>query len=470
MASIAKLVVTLGANVAGFETDMARASRNQRERMRDMEKAAAQMGKAVAAGFAVIGGATILAVKSAAKFEAAMAEVSTLLDDTSGLEKTADAVKGLAVQFGQMPVDQAKALYQIISAGASTAADQMEQLTAANKLAVGGVTDVTTAADGLTTVLNAYAGSGMSAQEVSDILFTTMKAGKTTIGELSQGIGNVATIAAQTGVTFDQLGAAVGTLTKAGINTSQAMDSLRGVLSAVLKQSDQSVKMAKELGVEFNVTALEAKGLHGFLADIAATGATSEQLSKLFGRVEGLNAVMALGSQGGAEFTRQLESMAGAAGATDTAVAKMMESVDFKAKQAAAAFEVLRIEMGKELLAAVGDLAKYFVANMDKMREYAQKFGKAVAEAAMVAGKAFKLLADNIDLVATALAALFAAKYARLLLGLGAAATSVVGVFVGLATAAYLAVDPLKEYLDVSGELEGAVDTLSKAVDGLTDS
>ena len=91
MASIAKLVVTLAANTGKFDTDMARTARKQRKRMRDMEKAAAQMGRAITIGFAAVAGATVLAVKSAAKFEAAMAEVSTLLDDTSGLEKTADA-------------------------------------------------------------------------------------------------------------------------------------------------------------------------------------------------------------------------------------------------------------------------------------------------------------------------------------------------------------------------------------------
>jgi TP901 family phage tail tape measure protein len=369
MASIAKLLVTVGADVSDFETDMKRASRISDREMRKMERQAKQLndkwnrnfkmaGVAVAAGLAI-------ATKAAADFEKAMAEVSTLLEDTSGMDALGDSVKRMSVEFGQAPVDQAKALYQIISAGASDAATQMEHLEAANRLAVGGVTDVATAADGLTTVLNAYEGSGMSATDVSDILFQTMRNGKTTIGELAGSIGNVATIAAQTGVGFDQLGAAVGTLTKKGINTSQAMDAIRGVLSAVLKQSDQSVKMADELGVAFNATALEAKGLHGFLADIAASGATSEQLSKLFGRVEGLNAVMALGSANGAEFTEQLESMGDVAGQSEAAVAKMADTTAFKVAQATAAFETLKIEIGQRFLSAVSGAATKFVEYFD---------------------------------------------------------------------------------------------------------
>ena len=112
------------------------------------------------AGLAVVSGLAT-ATKAAINFEKVMAEVSTLMDDTSGLDKMSKSVRKLSIEFGQSPVSTAKALYQIISAGASDAATQMKQLTVANKLAVGGVTDVATAADGLTTVLNAYAGSGI---------------------------------------------------------------------------------------------------------------------------------------------------------------------------------------------------------------------------------------------------------------------------------------------------------------------
>lgn len=371
MASIAKLVVSLGANISDFETDMKRASALSKREMTKMQKEADRLNKEwnnnfKAAGLGVAAGIG-LAIKAAADFEKAMAEVSTLLDDTSGLKRTEEAVKGLAVQFGQAPVDQAKALYQIISAGASDSATQVELLTAANKLAVGGVTDVTTAADGLTTVLNAYAGTGLDSARASDILFTTMKQGKTTVGELASSVGNVATIAAQTGVSFEEIGASVGTLTKAGIATGESMNALRGVLAAVLKQSKQSTDIAEELGVAFDVSALKAKGLAKFLGDIAATGATEEQLAKLFGRVEGLSAVMALGANNAEEFTKQLEAQAKSAGATDEAVSKMMESTAFKADQAKAAFQALGIEIGQRFLASVSGMATLFVENIDKM-------------------------------------------------------------------------------------------------------
>ena len=409
--SIAKLVVSLGANVSDFETNMKRASSMSKRELYKMEQQSKKLNATWNRNFKLAGAAVaaglILATKSALEFDKAMAEVSTLLDgsSTESMAKLGKSVKDLSVQFAQSPIDQARALYQVISAGASDSATQMEQLTIANKLAVGGVTDVATAADGLTTVINAYAGSGLTAEQISDSLFTTMKNGKTTIGELSASIGSVATIAAQVGVGFNELGAAIGTITKSGIATSEAMSSVRSVLSAVLKQSADTQKAAKELGIEFNVSALKAKGLAGVMADIANSGATEEQLQKLVGRVEGLSAVMSLGANNAQEFTAQLKAQAEAAGATDEATRKVMESASFRAEQAAAAFAVLRIEIGEKFLSAVSGLATGFVTHFDTITNAIEAFILLISIRATVAVAAsFLAMAGNVTLLATAMA------------------------------------------------------------------
>lgn len=67
MASIAKLVVSLGANIAGFETDMARASANQKRRMKQMEREAQDAARAVGVVFtASVAAMTAMVVKSTA--------------------------------------------------------------------------------------------------------------------------------------------------------------------------------------------------------------------------------------------------------------------------------------------------------------------------------------------------------------------------------------------------------------------
>jgi hypothetical protein len=95
------------------------------------------------------------ATRYALEFNKAMAEVSTLLPDTDNLAAVSREVRRLSVEFNQAPVDQARAMYQVISAGARNAAEASRILEVANRLAVGGVTSVTVAADGLTSLLNA---------------------------------------------------------------------------------------------------------------------------------------------------------------------------------------------------------------------------------------------------------------------------------------------------------------------------
>ena len=306
------------------------------------------------AGAAVYGlGRTVgNAATASAEFGTAMAEVSTLLDDTSSVDGLSDSVRELSREYGQAPTAQAKALYQIISAGASNAADATTILTAANKLAIGGVTDVATAADGLTSILNAYGAEVGTASDVSDALFVAMKAGKTTIGELSNSIGQVAPLASQAGAGLEEILAATAALTKGGVSTSEAMTQLRGILAAVVKPTKEASDAAEELGLDFSAAALKSKGLAGFLADVQAkTGGSTEAMAKLFGGVEALGGALALTGKASNVFRAILEDMAKKAGLTETAFAKMSETPEMAALRFKAALKDLQISLGQAVTA-----------------------------------------------------------------------------------------------------------------------
>ena len=369
MASIAKLVVTLGANTAAFETDMQRAAGISKRQMAKMERDAKRLNEQWTRNFKIAGAAVaaglVIATKAAIDFESAMSEVATL--GTGDINALSDSVKRLSVEFGQAPVDQAKALYQVISAGFSEAADSVEVLTVANKLAVGGLTTVSVAADGLTSTLNAYSLEASEAGRVSDIFFNTMKQGKTTIPEISAAIGNVATIAFQAGVSLEELGAATALVTKQGQDTSRSMDGLRGVLSAVLKQSKQTQAAAKDIGIEFDLARLKTVGLAGVLQDIADSGATADQLSKLVGRVEGLTNALSLVKDGGRAFAEELRLIQAGIGATDDAVAVITKSTKFLMQQLSSVVQVAAISFGEKLLPAIQSVSRVMILNFDKI-------------------------------------------------------------------------------------------------------
>lgn len=380
--------------------------------------------------------------EEALHFSTAMAEISTLLspEQSKQVGLLSSQIRELGNQFGQLPSEQAKALYEIISAGASDAAQAMEILTAADKLAIGGVTDVQTAADGLTTVLAAYAGQVRDATEASDSMFVAAAAGKTTIEELSRFIGKVAPIAAQTGVSLDELNAAAGVLTKNGQSTMVAMQGLRGVLMSVMNPSHEASVLAGALGVNYSVAALKAKGLMGFLDDLGkATKGNTEELAKLLGTTEAILPAMTLLSESGrAGMTQTMADMADKAGRTEAAFAKMAETPQFKIDQLRAKLSNLKIDLGNGLLDVLAPAAEKLARNFDGVTAAVGFLGRAVAVVGAMRFAAW--IQDTVVALYRKVAATIAATTATN--GLKAALSAMggpIGVVAGLVTVAVMA-------------------------------
>lgn len=386
----------LSRGMSGAEQAVNQAERSMGAALGRIDRAFAQVDRTTAGVTARIGQfAAVLGIGGVAttlsdvatearEFQTALAQVSTLLSDTSGLDRYATQLKGIAKQFGGLPIAQTKGLYEILSAGSYAAANAMDVLTQSNKLAIGGVTDVKTAADGLTSVLNAYGAAAGSATNVSDAFFAAAAAGKTDIAQLASYIGQVAPIAAQTGVSLDELMAAAAALTAGGIKTSTAMDGLRSVIAAVLKPSQEAAAASAAMGLQFNAAALKSKGLVGFLADVQAkTGGSADALALLFGGVEALLPVMALGGDTAGAFADALNELLHKAGATETAYNKMAGTAQKMADRLAAAASVYRIELGARLLAAAQPAMQGLVDNFDAVTSAAEQTA-AVLLAALV--------------------------------------------------------------------------------------
>ena len=74
------------------------------------------------------------------------------------------------------------------------------------------------------------------------------------------------------------------------------------------------------MGLEFSSAAIKAKGFGGFLADvIEKTGGSEVALTKLFGSVEAVAAIMPLANDGLEKFNTSLENQRNSAGAAEKA-------------------------------------------------------------------------------------------------------------------------------------------------------
>lgn len=262
--------------------------------------------------------------KMSADFEDAMARVSTIADSSYPLENLKKEAINISRQLGIAVTDVAQGQYSAISAGVNTSfAGQFARV--AGMASKAGGTDVETAIDGLTTVINAYNLEAEHALAISDQMFMTQKFGKTTFGEMAQYLGSVIPIASALNVSTEELFASVATLTKNGIQTNKAMTGLKAAYSNILKPSTQAAETAEMLGLNFSASYMKSVGWAKFLEEIKEKTKGSEAaLADLFGSTEAVNSLLVLMGKGAGDFSNALDEIRNSAGATQEAYEKML--------------------------------------------------------------------------------------------------------------------------------------------------
>ena len=297
-------------------------------------------------------------VEAAEQYETALAKISTIADPAQvSMETIKNDITTLSQDTGQSVNDLSESVYQAISASVETA-DAVDFVRQSNMLAVGGFTDTTTAVDVLTTALNAYGLETSRATNISDMLITTQKLGKTTVGELGQTLGTVIPTAAAYKVNMENVSAAMVTMTKQGINTATAGTSLRAMLSELAKDgSDVSNVLREETGKSFSALMSEGKSLGDILNILGqSVDGDSTAFANLFSNVRAKQGALAIFNSGAKEFNGTVSQMANSVGATADAYGKMENTAEHAQKVFTNSVDNLEIAIGEQLSPAISDL------------------------------------------------------------------------------------------------------------------
>lgn len=296
----AATVATKGAGTAmkTYAVDMKEAEKiNQRvsKSVQGMGKSLTSAAQKMTLFSAGLAAAATEGIKLHSEYEDGMAKVSTAIDrNVVSLQGLSDGLRKVSDATGASVTDLAAAEYQALSANVDDA-HATDFMDTAVKASIAGFSDQTTAVDGLTTVLNAYGLKTEEVGKIADQMIAAQSLGKTTFNEISQSIGQVATSAGMAGVKTEELFASIDAITKKGIKTPEAITQIQAMITAIQKQSTESQKEAKGIGLEFNEAHLKAVGFSNFIQEIKdKSGGDSTILTKLFGRVEGTNGFKAL--------------------------------------------------------------------------------------------------------------------------------------------------------------------------------
>lgn len=245
----------------------------------------------------------------------ASAAVRTLGVDSNELGRRLEV---LSLQLGNSvsKVELVKAAYDVASSGFADAASATQILKASALGAQGGFTQLDDVVRAVTGVINAYGLTADKATTIVDQFLQTQNDGVITVRQYAAEIGNVASIAAAGGVSMEQLNAAIATATLRGVPVSQTFTGIRQALSSILKPSQQAAELAASLGIQFNVSALQTRGLAGVLADVQQkTGGAADKIAILLGSVEAQAAIQPLLNDNLAKYNELLGKQANASGA-----------------------------------------------------------------------------------------------------------------------------------------------------------
>ena len=388
------------------------------------------------------------------------------------------------------------ALYDIRSAGIS-AKDAMGVLENSAKLAVAGLGTVQEASDLATSAINAFKLTGKDQEKLFDNIFKTVRAGKTTISQLAQGFGAVASTVANANVKLDEYLSAVAALTTTGLPAAQAHAQLRAAIAGLTRETPETTKLFEQLGARtFKELIANSGGLVGaFKRIVDALQGNDAMLIKVLGSVEAFNAVVNLATASNKTFTETLDGMRNGADQLDAAFEKQKATVSASLQLLANAANRLAISFGEGLAPAVTAIASVLTGLASALSSLpgpvqtaiaviltlAAAIGPATYAFGLLTGGFFRLVgllplfASGLATAAPLLAA--AANGVRLLTGAIAALAAGTGIW-GIALAAiigYLAVilsrmsaDDWKafgdEVLGVWSRIEDAVASAAQAI------
>lgn len=333
-------------------------------------KGMAVAGGVVAAGMVAATAATVAfgteAVKAAASYEQAFANASTLMQGTpEELQKVSDEIIAVSNETGLAAEDVSNAVYSALSAGIDQA-DAVAFVGDSAKLAAAGFTDVDTAMSAVAKTMNAYGMDASHTDEIQKVLIQTQNKGITTVGELGASLAQVTPTAAAFGVSFDQVGASLATMTAQGTPTAQATTQLNSLIAELGKNGtiaannlEKAAEGTEWAGMSFAEMQANGATLNDVLG-MMSTAANESGLSMvdMFSSIEAGKAALSIFNGEGATFLENLDAMTTDEDVVGQAYEQVTDTLEHQIEVLKNLGQNFMINVGKKILPYVKDIAE----------------------------------------------------------------------------------------------------------------
>lgn len=272
-------------------------------------------------------------VKEALDFSTVMARVNTLLDDTSDSMVRMHEVARLAGEYGMSTTEAANAYLYAVSGGLKGLNESLDTTEASMKLSVATGSKLTSTLKAMVGAQNAYGRETYSTARISDIFFSGLDYGITTMDEMATAFGNVASIAANTNVSLEELIGTTAQSTRIGMPTSTAWMGVRNVLASMISPTQQATKSTKALGFEMGAAKLEALGYQGMVNELnEKVGGTAGQLAAFSKNVRTSSSLLSISGRNLRDYNRIQNAVTNSAGRANRAYEIMNKTLEYQGR------------------------------------------------------------------------------------------------------------------------------------------
>jgi TP901 family phage tail tape measure protein len=314
--TVGDITARMTLDLTGFREGLAKANSLLEQYSGQMQSA----GMAIASFGAAVTATMGVSVRESAKMESAFTDLNKVLNLTPGdLEKVVESLHALARATGIADEALAATLAGIGKAG-MVGAEGTQVLEAAARAAVAGTADIAVVGEDLVSILRAYGLAGSEAAKVTDTLYQASIRGGGALADVMNAVRGMAPVAAELGVGYDELAAALATTATVGYD---ADTSIMGLTRAMINLANPGKQLAAALhaaGYESGQALLKARGYAGaiqFLTKVA--GEDDQAMIQMAGGQKSFRAIAALATDQGRLFAQKLMEIAASAGAVDRA-------------------------------------------------------------------------------------------------------------------------------------------------------
>lgn len=239
-------------------------------------------GLATSLGALTAGFGLLQAIRVVSDFGQEMATVRAITGATnSEFEKLRATAKFLGAETRFSASQAAEAMKFLGQAGFSTNAI-LNSVEGTLRLAQAGALDLGTAADIASNVLTGFGLATSEAGRVVDVLAKAASSSNTNVTQLGEALKFVAPVAAGLGISVEETVAAIGKLSDAGIQATNAGTALRLIMAKMVSVTPAATRALAAMGLQVSDINPRVVGFTGAIENLANAGATIEDMFEIF--------------------------------------------------------------------------------------------------------------------------------------------------------------------------------------------